>query len=284
MKVISTNGEDREIKDVIADIPRFCYRYNLSDLANSLLTTDKGWGCCFRSTQGLLCQYILKLHRKFRSLYDQVFGQNVNPLDLFLDIPSAPFGIQNLTKNAFAIGLPVGEWAKPSIMAATIKLIFDTLNLSCIISQDLTLDSNDIKHTKYPALILIPSLFGLSKMDDSYLSFLLLCLCIESSLGFVSGQNASAYYFVGFDLEDFYYFDPHVTKEAVVSPPYDSFFDLELKSMKKESINPSVLLGFYCDGSIDDLIMQLTGCIKSPISVIERENLDDILNSVIEIE
>ncbi|EAY10799.1 Clan CA, family C54, ATG4-like cysteine peptidase [Trichomonas vaginalis G3] len=284
MKVINSDDTNVDANQILAEIPRFCYRNNFQAIENSTLSCDSGWGCCFRSSQGLVCQYILRLHKNFPDLYNSTFGIDKNPLDLFLDIPEAPFGIQNIVTHANSLGLPIGNWAKPSIIASAYKSIFQSLHLNCIVPQDSTFIYEELESTNYPVLILIPGLFGLEKIEKPYISFIFLSLCMNSSLGFVSGHNDSAFYFIGFDSDYFYYFDPHVTKQALTGPPYDSLFELKLKSMKIENINPSVLLGFYCDDSIQELIMQLMGCIQSPIAVIEKSKLDDILQDVIEFE
>lgn len=284
MRVIISNYREKDKASLIEGIPRFCYRSNFKPIQNTKLDCDSGWGCCFRSSQGLICQYIMKLSQNNPEIYNRTFPNTTNPLELFRDLPESPFGIQNLVRVANEVGLPMGEWIKPSLMAETIFRIFKSLNLNCIIARNLSFDCEELTKTGYPTLMLIPGLLGLDKLEEDYIPFIYLCLCIENSLGFVSGLGSSAYYFVAFDVDQIYYFDPHTTKKALVGTDFNSLFELKLKSMNIKKLNPSILFGFYCEEVIKEEIFHLTGCTRTPITVIDKANLEEITKDVIDLD
>ena len=289
MKVVgcSENPVDN-IEKVLSVMPRFCYRSGFHPLENTKIQSDKGWGCCYRSSQGIIAQYIIRLKQNNEELFKTIFPNCDDPLTLFYDEPSAPFGIHSLVSATARVGVAVGEWAKPSTIAAGIKIIFESLGLSCYVSQDFAFNIDNIRSdTKYPCLILIPGLFGLDNFDSRFLPFLQLCLCTESSLGFVSGRRNSAFYFFGMNATDFFYFDPHVTKtHASNNTSRQSFFDLAPKSMSVNAINPSILLGFTSSNysELEDLFMILVSCLASPITVHDNAQLEEMEKNVFDID
>ena len=299
MKIAGIKENPVENLDLsISSIPRFCYRKGFEAISGSSLTSDKGWGCCYRSSQGLLAQHILRIHKNSNDIYNQIFPENQNPLSLFADDPKMPFSIHSLVNATNQIGVPIGEWAKPSTISAGIKIILENLGLSCFLAQDFRLNADQISSLTFPCLVLIPGLFGLEKFDKRFLPFLQLCICIDSSLGFVSGQRYSAYYFFGMSSTDIYYFDPHVTKKFVHKTSlndeddsskdnnYDCFYELESKHINALSINPSILLGFSCTTKqeLNDLMSILVSCNSSPISIAHDSDLADIENTIIDID
>ena len=275
-----------EVDLAFKSIPRFCYRSHFSKISTSSLESDKGWCCCFRSTQGILSQFFIRFKEKNPKQYQGLFG-DVNPLTLFYDKADAPFSIQNLVTNASKYGIPIGKWGKPSKIAFGIQDIFKSLNLSCIVGQHFTILQSDIDSATFPSLVLIPGLFGLRKMDPQYIPFLQLCLCIPDSLGFISGKKNSAFFFCGFDQKQFVYFDPHVLKTAAVSEnDIPSFFSLPQKTILCESINPSILLAFMCENkdSLFCLLQILLGCSPTPVGITNDGEIEKALESTLDID
>ena len=273
MRVVNTPLDHTETQEKggFKLIPRFCYRKSFSPIAGTKLTRDRGWGCCFRSAQGLLAEFAMKLLEKFPERYTEAFGC-AHPLALFYDSESAPFGIHKLVLATAKYGIEPGNWAKPSLLAAGIRDVMEGLGLGCIVTQDFGITKTPDLSTKFPAILLIPGLFGLHKFDMSFFPFLALCICIDGGLGFVSGCKNSAYYIFGVDCgnQSFLYFDPHTTKEAAVTETdFPSFFSLPKKTLKAASANPSMLLGFMVpsETALDDLLLNLGGCCESPIRV-----------------
>jgi cysteine protease ATG4 len=190
-------------------------------------------------------------------------------LSLFNDEPTAPFGIHNLVSSTIRFGVKVGEWAKPSLIAAAIASIFSKLRLGCLVVRDLAFS---LEKVDFPALVLIPGLLGLKDLDLAYLPFLNLCLCIKGSLGFVSGYKGSAYFIAGFDSNFYFYFDPHTTHDPVLKESdFHSFFSIPTRKIKHDKVNPSILIGFLVGdrNELDDLIATLMNCSFSPIGVID---------------
>ena len=273
MKIIGRNGTDDVINmSTFSEIPRFCYRNGFSPIDPGNYSSDKGWGCCYRSSQGVLAQYVIKLKTSFPDLFQSTFG-DASPCDLFMDTPESPFGIHKMVFSTVKAGISVGEWAKPSAVAFGIQQILKDLNLSCIVSRDFTL--------------LITGLFGLNSFDMSFLPFLQLCLCADGSLGFVSGHKNAAYYVIGFDSSHFTYFDPHVTKPAALSSnDAPSFYQLQYKLLNVSSINPSVLIGFMCldHNSVEEILFKLMSCHYSPICVASFKETEDVEKVVLDID
>lgn len=290
MRVVGVDESaiEAEQKNGFRRIPRFCYRKGFAPIEGTTLTKDRGWGCCFRSAQGLLCQFAFRLMAQAPNIYQEAFGLKY-PLDLFLDDPQSPFGIQNLVLATAPHGIPPGNWAKPSILAAGIRDIMERHGLGCIVAQDFGIEKPDDFESKFPALLLIPGLFGLHKLDISLFPFLVLCLCVKGALGFVSGHKNSAYYIYGVDCteQSFLYFDPHTTKEAALTEShYESFFSLPGKSLKAANANPSMLLGFLVEDSLslDDLLLNLGGCCESPIRVRSEQEEERMAAMVLDID
>ena len=278
-----------DINVATRSFPRFCYRRDFQPILDSRLRSDSGWGCCYRSSQGMLAQFCIRLKNEMPDEYDRVFGQTTDPLSLFADDPEQHFSIHSLVKAANQVGVPVGKWAKPSTISAAIKIIMESLGLGCIVTQDFKFNLDAIESTTFPCIVLIPGLFGLDHLDERFLPFLQLTFCINSSLGFISGKRDSAYYFFAMNSEEFFYFDPHVTKKFVNTEnndEYRCFYELQPKSISALSINPSILLGFFCSNKqqIKELLSILTSCSFSPISVVDNSELEEIENAVLDID
>lgn len=281
MKAIGKENQNSQNPCVDA-IPRFCYRKKFSKIAGTNITSDSGWGCCFRSAQGLLAQFMINFACDFPEIFDKKFGR-INPLTLFLDTPHSTFGIHRLSLAAQAYGLNPGSWAKTSIVAESIASILNFYQIHCIIARDFKITEMDIANPDFPALFLIPCLFGLGKFDLTYVPFLQMILDMEGSLGFVCGKQGAAYYMVGYTESQFSYFDPHVTKMAVTDESdMSSFFSLPIKFIDYKSINPSLLLGFICSTPEDlqRIVTLLTTTCPSPITYLSSDQVQSANNDV----
>jgi cysteine protease ATG4 len=272
MRIIGARGPFPESQnpDLFSHIPRFSYRRGFPPISTSGPTSDSGWGCCYRTGQTLLAQFILRFQQEFPLDFAAKFGET-EPLALFNDISSAPFGLPRLVLETSKIGVPIGEWAKPSSLAAAAQVICQDLSIGCVVSQGFWLSKSQMD-SQYPALFLIPGLFGLDRLDVNYVPFLQLCICEENCLGFVSGKRSSSYYIAGFDSKHFVYFDPHTSQKAVVGAEgFQSYYGLPPGTINFADINPSVLLGFLVRSKdeLGELMDQLTACDSSPVAVID---------------
>lgn len=289
MHTISEN--DDQSMTFFNQIPRFCYRQNFDPILDSKYKSDRGWGCCLRSTQGMIAQYILHLYSQFSAIYKKTFSrflktEMASPLSLFFDSQEAPFSIHNIISSAKDQIIP-GVWAKPSIAAESINNIFNSLSLSCIIFKNFQISSKLEKIT-YPCLLLLPCLFGLNKFDMTFLPLLEALICMEGSLGFISGKGNSAYYIVGFEENSFIYFDPHYTKPAFLKEGEDdikSLYSIKPKKIRMDKINPSILIGLMVrsDNELENLQIIMTGVNYSPFSILDEPE-DEIMSQVIDID
>ncbi|OHT17138.1 Clan CA, family C54, ATG4-like cysteine peptidase [Tritrichomonas foetus] len=280
----STLSSASDPKKKFEHVPRFCYRKCFSPILNTKITSDKGWGCCFRCTQGIIGQFIYRLHNQYKTDYDRVFGQDCDPSSLFFDTPEAPFSIHNLVKNSIEFGLEPGTWAKPSIAAAAIQRIFGELHLGCVLCHDFCITKSEMD-ISFPAIFLVPGLFGLDSLDLSFIPFLHAAICIQGSLGFVSGKRNSAYYIAGLDSDKFIYFDPHTTMPALLRvEDKSSLFSIKPRTIRFRAINPSILIGFMCTSTsdLDNVIETMMSINSSPIDV--NEPSDAAMAQVLDID
>lgn len=273
-------------------IPRFCYRQDFEPISDSKYKTDRGWGCCLRSTQSMIAQFILHLYNLYPTLYMKTFSNylaspSASPLSLFFDTPKAPFSIHNIIANGDSTQLTAGEWAKPSVAAESISNIFHSLGLNCTIFRDFLI-SPKLENVSYPCLLLMPGLFGLNKFDVTFLPLLEAEICMEGSLGFISGKGNSAYYVVGFDDKNFIYFDPHYTKPAFTKESTDdiqSLYSIQPKRIRTDKINPSILIGImlHSPNDLENLQIVMTGINDSPFSILEKPS-ENSLDNVMDID
>jgi len=269
MRVISHESTEGNILKVIShQIPHFSYRNGFSPLPICMKTCDSGWGCCFRSFQGVLAQFFMKLFDEFPKKYREKY-LNLHPLNLFADNEISPFSIHNLVNEAHKnCNLDPGNWAKPSQMIQTILPIFQNQGFSVLYSHSNQFSKNSFENLEYPCMVLIPTLLGLDELDQTFIPFLQLSLCVEGSLGFVSGHNVSAYFIVGFDENNFLYFDPHTTLDAVNDLEIDSYYHTKAKRIAYSDLNPSILLAFFAKNknSLKELLFTLSKCSRSPVA------------------
>ncbi|KAH0792646.1 Clan CA, family C54, ATG4-like cysteine peptidase [Histomonas meleagridis] len=283
MNLIQTHLDNSKNLDAFKHIPRFCYRKNFQKVGR--YNSDTNWGCCYRSAQGILAQYFILFKNKFPQIFNSKFGQ-LTTYELFLDSFDSPFSIQNLAQCAVPFGIGVGNWAKPSTVANSISTIMKRFNLSVVIIRDFLIQELDLEGVQYPLLLMIPGLFGLNTIDLQMTTFLKACLCTKGSLGFVSGKKNSAYYIVGFEGDDFIYFDPHVTKVAAINlEDAKSFFELPPKKMKGKNLNPSILIGFMVENQEDlrDMLMILLTCDPTPLHLLSQQQ-NELANQIIDID
>jgi cysteine protease ATG4 len=287
MKVIGSNPShpSADSATLLKAIPRFCYRKRFPLIPHSKLTSDSGWGCCFRSCQGVLAQFCLRLQQLMPDKYLEVFPATAPPLSLFFDCESSLFGLHRLVVESDHFGISVGQWGRPSVIANAIQSIFTALHLGSLVNHGLSI-SKDNFPTTFPAIVLISCQFGLDSLDPKFVPFLQLCLGNPLSLGFVSGYRDSAYFVVGFSTTHFGYFDPHTTlKAALDERGFSSFFSHDLKALKSCELNPSILLAFFAGsaGDLDNLLAELAQGPGSPLSVVDPVD-DALCDQVLDID
>ena len=266
----------------ISSIPRFTYHKHFSPLTNGM-TTDKNWGCCIRSGQGILAQYFLNFSEKYPNLFKLKFPHVKNSyLELFYDLEDSPFGIQNICKEILNFGGKPGEWVKASIFAQVIKNIFDKFKLNCyLVNNGIIIKEEIIKilENKEPMLFLSPLMFGIKEFDLNYLMYLKFLLSIiHRSIGIIAGQNARAYFFVGYIKDELYYFDPHILLDSIIDEKSENIlYQPKLLIMNPNQLNSSVLIALYIEqfSEIEQLILPTDTQILCPFTIINKiETID----------
>ncbi|EAY14984.1 Clan CA, family C54, ATG4-like cysteine peptidase [Trichomonas vaginalis G3] len=265
------------------NIPRFTYRCNFQAIQPGNITSDSGWGCCYRSAQGLIASYFLNYAPVDAEYFFTVFNE-IPMFSLFEDRVEMPFSIQNLVYRSELFGVKPGTWAKPSQLAATIESIFKDLKLSVLISKDSNIIPEDVKTMRAPFLLLIPILLGMKDVEQKFIPFIKYTFQRPEFLGAVSGSSDFSYFLVGLsEDQNVVYFDPHVTKQAVASSfDHSEFFEVPPRGIKMKSLNPSFLLGFFCSSTENaiSLIEDITKLKDSPItfSEIRKDLVDQVLD------
>jgi cysteine protease ATG4 len=250
-----------EFESALKDIPRFTYRKNFSALPNGS-KSDWHWGCCIRSGQGLLAQY---LHRVAQTHPEVVSG---DVLSRFWDVPDADFGLHAFVREAEGLGVRAGEWVKPSCVAAIIVRLLELARLPAIVT-DSGLISRSLIVAKLeqgvPVLLLVPMM-----LDPSYIPFVQLALSLPQSLGIVGGKRSKSFFLVGCCADEIFYFDPHSTIECVTSAAHHGrLFKPKVKHIGAAKLSSSMVIGLYitCLNDIEE-ILQLASPWKCPLGVV----------------
>ena len=267
-------------------MPRFTYRSNFPPISGAL-TSDKGWGCCYRSAQGLVANYLLRYSNSKTKEFFAKFG-NRQLLGLFEDKESAPFSIHNMTKICKELfDIAPGTWAKPSQICSVIVSILNQHGFEVLAAVDSNIEPTALDSiSTYPLLVLCPLMLGMKAVDQKYNQFLIDVFHRKEFLGIVSGYSAFSYFFVGItDENNLIYFDPHVTKDAVLSTDgHSDFFSQPAHAMQLQSLNPSILIGFVCETK-ENAQLLLDFLVTHENTPISSHKVDDsLIESVLDID
>eukprot|EP01089_Gocevia_fonbrunei_P000656 TRINITY_DN10650_c0_g1_i1.p1 TRINITY_DN10650_c0_g1~~TRINITY_DN10650_c0_g1_i1.p1 ORF type:complete len:472 (-),score=45.43 TRINITY_DN10650_c0_g1_i1:186-1601(-) len=206
----------------------------------------------------------------------------------FADDHSAPYSIYNIRSTAERhLGKKAGEWFEPSTICHSLAGLLNQHNpggVSAYVSSDSIVyiseitrlctshnlnysqSHNDQTHPKQnkkqkannqqtvwrPVIILMPVRLGLGKINPVYIPFIKSVLTWPQSIGVIGGKPNSSYWFVGWQDNQFFYLDPHVV-QGWVNVNEENWgvesYVLEMpQMMAADLIDPSMAVGFYCDG------------------------------------
>jgi cysteine protease ATG4 len=241
---------------------------------NKGFTSDSGWGCMIRTSQSLLANalIILKLGRNWRlanSSADDI-NKHWEVVEKFADVPEAQFSIHNYVLYAAKYcGKKPGEWFGPSNAAKSIQKLCNEQNSFNDLKVYLSSDSGDIFEDEVfklsmsneseeftPILFLCGVRLGVHNINSVYWEFLKLCLQIPYSVGIAGGRPSSSHYFLGFQSDYLFYFDPHTPQAAILLDNFGKFdetskcqiFDTihttKIRRLHLDKIDPSMLIGF----------------------------------------
>ncbi|EAX88082.1 Clan CA, family C54, ATG4-like cysteine peptidase [Trichomonas vaginalis G3] len=268
-------SDTEKLKKVVDTIPRFTYHKGFSPLAGGY-TTDKNWGCCIRSGQGLLMQFVSKLYQLYGDKIKNIFP-NGSKFELFFDHPQAPFGIHCICRELETFGVKAGEWVKPSMLAPVFKDLLSFFGIHVVIAENGCLSRESLREALsygHPVLLLFTLMLGYKDFDLKYLPFLRLTLSlIYQSVGVVGGQQGKAYYLVGHQKENLLYFDPHEVYDSVTKlDNMNLLFKAQLKKMQSSQLSSSMLVGFYITSMQDaeELPMLLSASGECPIQIVDK--------------
>jgi cysteine protease ATG4 len=176
---------------------------------------DIGWGCMARTGQMMLCQTLCQVMQKYKN----------DIIPYFFDTPDASFSIHKITEYGEKLHIPVGNWFNPTGIACTIKnLVLDNNNINhllhVIIGKDGCIYEDEILdalNSEKQVLILIPTMLGLEKINESYYTPLLKCFETKYNVGVLGGKPKKSFYFIGKQKNNILYLDPHHVKPALLS-------------------------------------------------------------------
>jgi cysteine protease ATG4 len=257
----------------INSIPRFTYRKNFSPLPNGL-NSDKGWGCCIRSGQGLIAQFIQRYRSENPAGYSKHFNDNYLPY--FYDTEQAEFGIHAFCREIGGQSQEIGKWVKSSELAVVIGRLLGRHGIHVSISHGGMIARSELSQFLQdgtPVLVLLPMMLGVPTLDASFETFVKLSVSLTlQAVGIVGGQQGRSYFLVGYQQDDFLLFDPHEIRPAVLGPGDESdFFASDLKRVKRSQLNSSMLVGFYVSSmsDLEEIPVLTAGLAACPLSIVD---------------
>ena len=187
-----------------------------------------------------------------------------------------PFSIKTICEFGELFDKTAGEWFSDVYLCQIFQMIkdnFNCLNLlniiycqSCInipeiINKCFTNDpklvkdkSNfmDYKNEKYyfykMGLLFISVRLGIDKILSEYYTSIKELFSCHECLGFIGGKHSYAYYFIGFDNQNFFYLDPHITKECAYNikeeTDLSTYLIKNIHSIPYKDLQTSFTIGF----------------------------------------
>jgi cysteine protease ATG4 len=243
----------------------FSYRRGFARIEGNLrLSGDTGWGCSHRSGQMLLGRalVVLRLGQDWSRKTEQSLAELYRIVELFADVPAAPFSIHALTIAATRLtDKKLGDWLGPSSVSVCLRSVVNARQpwgLRAVLAQDGGIIYRDAVPRNGPVLILVPLRLGLDELNPSYLPLLRAVLRCPLCVGIIGGRDSSSFYFVGYSDDDVLILDPHTTQPAFENTEHPialESFQPSPSSMPMRVMDPSVSVGFVlsCYAQLDDL-------------------------------
>ncbi|KAI4165054.1 MAG: hypothetical protein LQ342_001331 [Letrouitia transgressa] len=207
-------------------------------------TSDTGWGYWRRGQQQLEERQLLAL---------------------FADDPEAPFSIHRFVEHgASACGKHPGEWFGPSATARCIQALSKAYAASGL-EVYINGDGADVYEDKLkslattragiftPTLILVGIRLGIDRVTPAYRKALKSSLQLPQSIGIAGGRPSSSLYFVGIQDDNFFYLDPHQTRQCLPwhvnageysEEEVSSCHSRRLRRLSIDDMDPSMLIAF----------------------------------------
>eukprot|EP01062_Namystynia_karyoxenos_P023075 TRINITY_DN18879_c0_g4_i1.p1 TRINITY_DN18879_c0_g4~~TRINITY_DN18879_c0_g4_i1.p1 ORF type:complete len:375 (+),score=105.05 TRINITY_DN18879_c0_g4_i1:64-1188(+) len=283
----------------LASITWFSYRREFPPLVGSdkerSFTSDKGWGCVHRCGQMLLCAALAR-HLGVRA---------VQLLRHFRDEPDAPFSIHRIAQAGEAHGCAVGQWFAPSTIARVLHTLVASQGgeggvcaarpLSVHLADEdgwaVRLDQvYESARAGNGVLLLLPVRVGLERVDPRALEPLELALRSRYSVGIIGGRPGHSLYFCGYRGGRLSCLDPHTVQPAHCGdgpPAATSFVDPRRHCVAADSLEPSLVLGFYArdteavDALYAEMLSSNQSCSYPIFSLMESKRDDDLAAQVV---
>ncbi|KAI8594105.1 hypothetical protein BDZ88DRAFT_402591 [Geranomyces variabilis] len=260
------------------------YRKSFPPIQPSHYTSDAGWGCMLRSGQMMLANalamHIMGRDWRFNDVSSDEAATtvlDVKPaharlLDLFLDVPSAPFSIHRIALLGKQFGKNIGEWFGPSTISHVLRaLVKDQKDIPLtvhvatdgVVYQDAVQADclpNDADYSEWmPVLILIPLMLGVNEMNPLYHNGLQACFAFPQCIGIAGGKPNSSFFFVGTADNCVLYLDPHHLRPAVTISEggtlrlqdVNTYHCDAVRTIPLNALDPSLVLSFYCRDRAD---------------------------------
>jgi cysteine protease ATG4 len=234
-----TNQENLKMNQIYY----FSYRYNFPVPLSNSATNDIGWGCMVRTGQMMLCETFSKI---------QSIKSNVKCIpELFLDVPSAPFSIHNITTYGAKYNVPVGEQFQDTELSLALQdlvnnsLLNTYINIITIRERIIYKDqANAILNNNKHCLLLIPVMLGLENVNTIYHSQIIKFLQHNTSVGLIGGIQKKSLYLTNVKDNKIQYLDPHMIKSALLQIENDNQTTRISSEMELTDLNSSMILCF----------------------------------------
>ncbi|CAB4424370.1 unnamed protein product [Rhizophagus irregularis] len=278
------------------------YRHNYAPIKPTHFTNDGGWGCMLRSSQSLLANALIIqfLGREWRRINrgEDSWDRYVEILTWFIDDMSSrcPFSVHRVALLGKQLGKNIGEWFGPLTASQVIKALvedYSAAQLSVHVVTDGVVYKNEVykvaKNNRsgrdffQSVLILVSTRLGTDNLNPKYYDALKAYFRFPHSVGIAGGKPSSSYYFIGTQGDDLFYLDPHHSRPALELKAIQEFTEEEmatfhcdtLRKIPISQLDPSMLLGFYCQNSEEfenfcNLVEEI-GKDHMPVFTIEQE-------------
>ncbi|OAF67632.1 hypothetical protein A3Q56_04630 [Intoshia linei] len=196
---------------------------------------------------------------------------------------NALFGLTNIVKLIMNDGKDPINFIGPNAAAFIFRNArqqYESTNLPHIyVAVNSTIYINDLKYlcfnknpndTFTPTIVLIPIRLGATnKINSIYLSALKLLFNEKEFTGFVGGRIKGAFYFVGYQRENFIVLNPHHCQENanIENSGIESYRCQKMHTLKSKKIDPTCMLSFYLAN-----VESYTYFIKNIRSIIESKD------------
>ncbi|KAF8947465.1 Cysteine protease atg4b [Haplosporangium gracile] len=216
-------------------------------------------------------------------------------LSWFADEPDRYYSIHSIAKMGVALDKRVGEWFNPSTVAHALKRLsykHPDCPVAIMVSMDGTIRITDLVNAATgkeirsaqsyahgmtssgsldpqwqphqpsgqwkPVVVMMPARYGLEKLKEGYVANLKQLFKIPQFLGIAGGRPGRSLYFVAYQGNELFYFDPHTVKarathEEMSQCPSFSYHCNVVRTMDIMELDPSMMLGFLIR-SMQDLV------------------------------